>query len=428
LAVFGLVCLTSGAAQAPVTPKGQWPPARDWPPGWRLYEPYPEELAFVVPQATTKLASEVRTLTDGRALAPSVISSKVLLDIPYLAPGDPFFGYPRRIACLPDGSLAVASTAKFHKEGRFQGNPYASGFWKVAPDGAITAITAKHAIVENSPYYPVCGMPFAKSRVNPEIKPMTLAPDGSLVFPYDGSVLRLTPDGRVEHVPPAPGWCAADKTAAEPFGTPEAAVQDPRGNVWVSDGEQCALWRIAPDGSPTKVLGREQMCPAGDPENWIVGEFLAWDAVHDELVMSGGVISQRPPHVNFYSLIHRVRPDGTPRRVFLGFKVGKRAPRVDGISGLAVDGAGAIYFGAGVVSASGSVQVMRLDESKGMPVVVAGAPAPTGVNHGDGPAGQAHFAPLRSLCVGRDGTIYTAEASNVIRKITSAGQVTTWAF
>ena len=77
LAVFGLVCLTSGAAQAPVTPKGQWPPARDWPPGWKLYEPYPEELAFVVPQATTKLASEVRTLTDGRSLAPSLLSSKV---------------------------------------------------------------------------------------------------------------------------------------------------------------------------------------------------------------------------------------------------------------------------------------------------------------------------------------------------------------
>jgi hypothetical protein len=55
---------------------------------------------------------------------------------PCLDPDDPFFGVPRQIACLPDGSLAVASTAKLHKEGRFKDNPYASGFWRIAQDGA----------------------------------------------------------------------------------------------------------------------------------------------------------------------------------------------------------------------------------------------------------------------------------------------------
>jgi len=418
-----------GLAAVQATPKGQWPPAAEWPQGWKPYEPYPEELAFVVPQATTKLASEVRTLTDGRALAGSINSSKVLLENPYLEPGDPFFGYPRQIACLPDGSVAVASTAKLHKDGRFKGNPYASGFWRIAPDGAITAIGAKHTIVENSRYYPVCGMPFAKSQVAPDrLGPMTLSPDGSLLFPYDRtSVLRLTHEGRVEHVPALPGSCAAEQAPAEPF-VALAAVQDPRGNVWEMDDNACELKRVAPDGAVTKVLGREQMCPAGDPEHWIVGEFLAWDAAHDELVVSGTVLSQRAPNVNLYSMIHRVRPDGVPRRVFLGFKLGRRAPKVDGISGLAVDGKGVIYFGAGLVAGNSGYQAMRLDESNGMPVVIAGAPPPTDVNHGDGPAKQAYFAQFRSLCVAPDGTLFAAEASNMIRKITPAGPVTTWAY
>jgi hypothetical protein len=425
-----LVAVVSGVlgAQAPVTPKGQWPPAAEWPKGWKAYAPYPEELSFVVPQATTKLASETRTVADGKTLGAPINSTKVLLDNPYLVPGEPFFGYPRQIACLPDGSLAVASEAKIHKEGRFQGNPYASGFWRIAPDGAIAAIAAKHTIVENSPYYPVCGMPFAKSKVAPEhLGPMTLAPDGSLLFPYDRtSVLRLTREGRVEHVPALPGSCAAD-APAEPF-VAVSAVQDPRGNVWEMDDNACELTRVAPDGTVTKVLGREQMCPAGSPQNWIVGEFLAWDTAHDELVMSGTVLSQRAPNVNLYSMIHRVRPDGMPRRVFLGFKLGQRAPRVDGISGLAVDGKGTIFFGAGVADPGNGYHVMRLDETTGMPAVVAGAPTPTDVNHGDGPAKQAHFARFRSLCVAPDGTLFAAEASNMIRKITPAGQVTTWAY
>jgi len=32
-------------------------------------------------------------------------------------------------------SVAVTSTAKRHTEGRFKGNPYASGFWRIAPGG-----------------------------------------------------------------------------------------------------------------------------------------------------------------------------------------------------------------------------------------------------------------------------------------------------
>jgi hypothetical protein len=313
-----------------------------------------------------------------------------------------------------------------HKEGRFKDNPYASGFWRIAPDGAITAIAAKHIIVERSPYYPLCGMPFEKSRLDPDIKPMTVAPDGSLVFPFDSRVLRLTMAGRVEGIPNRPESCAAAPAGKDPFREPEAAVQDPRGNLWVSEG--CTLSRMTPDGTVTQVLGPAQMCPAGEPEHYIRGEFLAWDIVHDELVMSGGLLWQKAPKANYYSMIHRVTPDGAPRRVFLGVKLGRSAPRVDGTSGLAVDGKGTIYFGAGVADPGNGYQVMRLDEAKGTPVIVAGAPLPSNVNHDDGPARQAHFDRFRSMCLSPDGTFFISDKNNVIRKLTPAGQVTTWAF
>ena len=427
-AVLVLIAPLVLGAQGP-TPPGQLP-AKEWPPGWKLYAPYPEELSFVSPQATTKVASDVRTLKSGinddKKFVGQVISDRILIDNPYLDPNDEFLGIPRQIACLPDGSVAVSSTAKLYKEGRFAGNPYATGFWRIAPDGAITPIVAKNTIMENSPYYPVCGVPYAKSRIGDDISPITLAPDSSLLFAYEGSILRLTPGGRVEHVPNRPEFCAAENRPKEAYSEPEAAVQDPRGNVWV--GEWCALWRIAPDGTTTRVLEKAQMCPAGEPENWIRGEFLAWDTVHDELVMSGGLLWQKSPKANYYSMIYRVKPDGTPRRVFLGVKLGRSASRVDGTGGLALDSTGTIYFGAGVADPGNGSQVMRLDETKGMPVVVAGAATPGDINHGDGPARLAYFGTVRSMCFAPDGTLYINDAKHIIRKLTTAGQVTTWAF
>lgn len=426
-----LVC-TLAHAQARPTPPGQHPPASEWPAGWKLYEPYAEELSFVTPRVTTMVAKGVRTLafdiTDEQRFKGNIISPRVLLDNPYLDAADPFFNIPRQIACLKDGSVVVASTAKLHKEGRFKGNPYASGFWRIASDGAITALTAKHLIMEGSAYYPPCGLPFEKTSLNADVRPMTVAPDGSLLFGYGSEVRRLHPDGRLEPVPNRREACAREPPKPPPgltFKAPEAAVEDPRGNVWVSDG--CQLHRLGPDGSATEVLGKAKLCPAGEPQDYVRGEFLAWDSVHDELVMSGTQLWQKAPKSNVYSMIHRVKPDGTVRRVFLGVKLGNKAPRVDGISGLALDEKGRIYVGGGITAGSG-YQVLRIEEPQGKPTVVAGVPRPTDVTHGDGPARQAYFGTFRSMCFSPDGTLYLNDANHVIRKLTTKGQVTTWAF
>lgn len=44
------------------------------------------------------------------------------------------------------------------------------------------------------------------------------------------------------------------------------------------------------------------------------------------------------------------------------------------------------------------------------------------------PPPQALFDRFRSMCMSPDGTLFMNDNNNVIRKLTPAGQVTTWAF
>jgi len=61
-------------------------------------------------------------------------------------------------------------------------------------------------------------------------------------------------------------------------------------------------------------------------------------------------------------------------------------------------------------------------------VLVAGAPRPSDPDRGDGPARQAIFSTFRSMCFSPDDTLYISDSTNLIRKLTPAGRVTTWAF
>jgi hypothetical protein len=424
-----LCCLVSGAA----------PGQPQLPPGWKTPTLSDEEKAFVAPEATRPIATQVRTFVTNNGANPflgSLISPKIVIDNPYLDPADPFFNVPRQIACLPDGAVAVFATAKRHKEGRMKGNPYAQGLWRIAPDGAITAIDRAQP-VQRSSDYPVCGVTVGISSLKPEdIGPMALGADGSLVFGYRSSwafgryaeVFRITPAGFVEPVPNEPQACAPDppETTKKRFADVTGVARDPEGNTWIMDDGRCQLLRVAPDGALTVVLDRAQTCPKGDPEHRVSAHFMQWDAANKELVTAGTFLASKPREL--FSSIWRIRPDGKFRRVYLARKVGA-PPRVDGISGLAVDAKGKISFGAGLLSSGGGYQILKLvDEATGRTEVIAGAPRPTDVNHGDGPAKKAHFGTILGLCVTRDGTYFIHDANRVIRKLSPAGQVTTWGF
>jgi hypothetical protein len=401
---------------------------------WKPVAPYAEELTFVAPSATARISDTPRVLSSGirddKKFKNSIVSPRVVIDNPYLDPADPFFNIPRAMACTADGGLVVASTAKTSPSGRFAGTPFASGFWRIAPDGAITALTAKHIVVERTPTLPICDAPFAKSRLTPEIELMTVTADGGFLFAAEGVILKLTAAGRVELVPPSPMGCAPpglSRDALARFKEPRTAVEDPRGAIWVAD--ECRLTRVDPDGSATTILDKSIVCPAGDPEHTLRMDDMLWDTAKDELVTSGTHYFDGAPKTNFYSMVWRISRDGRARRVYRGVRLG-RAPvgtRVDGISGLALDGQGRIHFGAVINEGSGS-EIRRLDEATGVATVVAGISRPTDVSYGDGAVKQAYFGTIRGLCFAPNGTLFVHDASLVIRKVTRAGQVTTWAF
>jgi hypothetical protein len=211
-----------------------------------------------------------------------------------------------------------------------------------------------------------------------------------------------------------------------PFADPESIVEDPRGNIWIA--ENCALKRVDPDGTIHTVLDKETVCPVGEPDNYIPMEHMVWDASKDELVTAGDTLSQRPPKANLYSTVWRIQPDGQARRVYIGLKLGESRDLVDGIGGLALDGKGRIHFGTGIAASGGGMQIRRLDEATGTTVIVAGTPRPTDVNHADGPARQACFGTIRNLWFAPEGVLYIHDSTQVIRKMTPEGKVTTWAF
>lgn len=280
-----------------------------------------------------------------------------------------------------------------------------------------------------------CGVSTGRSGLDPRnVGQVSVAADGSLVFPYQtgwasgraARVLRVTAQGFVEPMPDDPQACAPRPPDAyrSTFKDVSSAALDAEGNVWAMDG--CRLLRVAPDGTVTTLLDGDRVCPREKTrDHWIAGSFMAWDAARGEMVMGGSIISAQPR--DLFSTIWRVRPDGSFRRVYLARKVGA-PPRIDGISALALNAKGTIHFGAGFATGSGH-QILRLvDESTGRTEVVAGAPRPTDVKHADGPAKSAHFGTVMGLCFGPDGNLFVHDANHLIRKITPAGQVTTWAF
>lgn len=411
------------------------------PPGWAPRKPYDEEKTFIAPQATVKVAESVRRLVspfkDNTTFKGGITSPRIEIDNPYLDPSDPFFNMPRQMACLDDGSLLVFSTAKTHKDGRMKGNPYATGLWRIAPDGAITPVDrARHILSEGKD--PECGVTVGASGLDPQaVGPLSIDTDGGLVFPYKtswafgryGRVLWLTPQNELVPIPEAPRACAPEplKDYREIFKDIGAAARDPQGHTWVMDYGRCQLKRVAPDGTVATLLDRPQVCPADDPEHSVRADVMVWDKVRGEMVMGGTLLWHKAPKADLYSTIWRVRPDGTFKRVYLAGKLRKGLPHIDGLSGLTLDSKGHVIFGAGFVKDEGH-QLLKLDEATGRTESIAGSPPPSGISYADGPAKQAHFGTIKGLCSGPDGTLFVHDANHVIRKISPAGHVTTWAF
>lgn len=398
---------------------------------------------FVPPARTEKVAEGLRTATldsssYGRKFAVENTRPKVTISNPFMDPQRPFFARAESIRCAADGRVVVSGRAGFDTDAR----AVASGLWQIAPDGAVTPLAARD---NNKVGGPACGSAFAQSSATPGR--FSITSDGRVIFAGDGSIQAVTGDAQVVRVAGAVGSCTgqprtkgfldgdADGARFSEAGRP---VEDNDGNVWVPDQDGCALRKIDRNGRVTTVLGKDALCnDTIPPEDQPLLHELAWDAVHNELVAAGSRTVARPVH-DLYTLVFRIAPDGTTKRVLFGKKVTRVSPskhHLDGIRAMTVDAKGAILIVSQLMifeqRGFDVLQLMKLDEPNATVVMLSGTKIPKGTWLAeypyDGPLDRAYFEGTRDMCAAPDGSIYVND-DILIRKIDPKGAVTTWAF
>lgn len=466
------------AAPKPASPTPASQPASQPAPQSKAAAPiplYPDEVSFVAPAATTKLGDAERCFSRGEddfgastkvlcpprkkvsqqdifksepvrdayppRLSDGLVSPRIIVANPYLALDYGFFWNISGMACDADGGLRLSATAYQKKNGA----SYASGLWRVAPDGQITPIAAKPFSLEITSRYPYCNAPFQKTNMTAStLDPLVPSADGSMLSSSKGSVLRIQPDGMISRfagydvcaAPDAKSEGYADGALTEArFNGIDSLLEDPQGNVWV--GENIYTEDMHPNrtlrkisgGRVTTVLTPDRVFPDRDPLNFIVLEHLAWDPVRSELVAAGMHLWRGPPTGDDYiSSVWRITPDGATRRVFLSRALRPGgAARAGVISSMTVDGRGDILIALTTEASSASTQILRID-AKDSVSVVSGAPRRgTNVLHADGPAHEAVINHPGRMCMDGQGTVFLEE-KNVIRKMAPDGRVTTWVY
>ena len=89
-------------------------------------------------------------------------SPRIIMANPYFALDHGFFWKVSGMTCDADGGLRVSATAMQKKNGA----SYASGVWRIAPDGQITPIAVKPFALEITSHYPYCNAPFQKTNAH----------------------------------------------------------------------------------------------------------------------------------------------------------------------------------------------------------------------------------------------------------------------
>lgn len=404
-----------------------------------------QPVPFVAPAATDRVAEGPRSATlepgYGRKFATENRRPRVTISNPFMDPARPLFATAESLQCASDGSVVVSGRAGFDKDAR----PVATGFWRIAPDGAVTPVHARSASV---PTRAVCGVPFAASSAAPT--DFSLAADGRLLFTGAGAVQAVTPDGVVVRLAGAAGACggaapgprpAVQVPVSDASRFAEGAsrpVEDPDGNLWVADQRGCALKRITTDGEITTVLDKDALCnDAKPPEDQPWLHEMAWDAMRGELVVAGANPVAKPVH-DLYTTVFRITPAGEVTRVLFAKKASRTSPakhNLDGIRAMTVDAKGRILIVSQLMLFEqrgwDALQLMRVDEANATVVPLTGTKIRRGTwmaDHPlDGPSELAVFEGTRDLCAAPDGTLYVND-DLLIRRIDPKGQVTTWAF
>jgi hypothetical protein len=403
------------------------------------------ERAYVPAQATTRIAEGPRPAKIAPIYGRKFVTpgDDVTITNPYLDVNQVFFATLVEMHYAPDGALIVAGRVDLDKEMHALG----TGYWRIAPDGAITPLFTRSTKTYGKTPYTKCDAPYTRTHLKPDIFSPGL--NGSIVKGIDYAVVRIEADGYVRRLAGAPFSCEEEGQQSlvkgfvdgpadtARFDKVSKVLSDPHGNVWVVDQSGCALRRIAPDGQVTTVIPPEQACGKSiAPEDRVGLHELAWDPVHGELATSATFPVARPVHT-LYNTVWRIRPSGEFRRILWSKKGGPSPSKhnLDGIWSLAVDPQGRIYVGSAIMARDrpSRLAVLRVDEAGATVVPITGpGSVPGSLDPGidyprDGPPARVRFHWLRGLAFAPDGTLYIRD-EHLVRKLERSGQVTTWAF
>jgi len=237
----------------------------------------------------------------------------------------------------------------------------------------------------------------------------------------NNTIRKITPEGLVTTLAGIAGvWGSADGTgAAAQFSYPWYLAVDRSGNVYVSDEGNATIRTITPAGVVSTAAGTVAL--TGSADGTIAASHLAWPY---GVAMDGLLNVYVADHGN--NTIRKITPAGAVSTLagtagVAGSADGTgAAARFNQPSGIAVDGAGNVYVG------DYGNNTIRKITSAGVVSTVAGAAGVFG--SADGAGAQARFAYPNGVAVDGSGNVYVADQGNcTIRKITPAGVVSTLA-
>src|SRR6266545_2524816 len=237
----------------------------------------------------------------------------------------------------------------------------------------------------------------------------------------NNTIRKITPEGLVTTLAGIAGvWGSADGTgAAAQFSYPWYLAVDRSGNVYVSDEGNATIRTITPAGVVSTAAGTVAL--TGSADGTMAASHLAWPY---GVAMDGLLNVYVADHGN--NTIRKITPAGAVSTLagtagVAGSADGTgAAARFNQPSGIAVDGAGNVYVG------DYGNNTIRKITSAGVVSTVAGAAGVFG--SADGAGAQARFAYPNGVAVDGSGNVYVADQGNcTIRKITPAGVVSTLA-
>ena len=203
------------------------------------------------------------------------------------------------------------------------------------------------------------------------------------------------------------------------FNGPNGLVLDSSGNAYVADSSNHTIRKISPTGVVTTFAGTGSL--AGNTD--ATGNAARFASPQGPAIDSSGNI-----YVADFgsSTIRKITPAGVVTTLagtagVAGSLDGTgTAARFNQPSGVAVDNSGNLY-----VADSGNNQIRKVVIATGVVTTFAGSTL-AGAGGSDGTGNVALFSRPRGIAVDGAGNIYVADAdNNTIRKITSAGVVTT---